>query len=149
MHYNAPVRAGEGICLRHVCFAACCSQAKFLYDPKGWIFHTIWKMSAVQFFFLLSRRAQKTNQWKSGVLQWCSSCLCKPCNCIDAYSMIQALKTGEGRMRAGETLHWGLLLSWQPCCTVLSSQPVAVISRVNGVSRITWRLGIWDSFGTR
>lgn len=51
MHYNAPVRAGEGICLRHVCFAACCSQAKFLYDPKGWIFHTIWKISAVQFFF--------------------------------------------------------------------------------------------------
>lgn len=53
MHYNAPVRVGEGICLRHVYIASCCSQVKFLYDPGGWIFHTIWKMSAVQFFNLI------------------------------------------------------------------------------------------------
>lgn len=56
--------------------------------------------------------------------------------------MTQALETEEGRIGAGETLDWGLVLSWQPCCTVLSSQPVTVISRVNVVPRFTPRLEI-------
>lgn len=63
MLYNAPVRAEEGICLRHVYIVACCSQAKFLYDPRGWIFPTIWKMSAVQFVFthLVEERRRQTS----------------------------------------------------------------------------------------
>lgn len=30
-------------------------------------------------------------------------------------------------MRTGQTLDWGLVLSWHLCCTVLSSQPVSFL----------------------